>query len=162
MAHENLTSPRSASESLRLCWQLALRFRIGNGERCNLAQLPNADDFPSELPTADLSAGYALGEVLGIAALKLFRPWPVAPGEVVELDPMGSWLEDLARSDYTMDRARLIVLGRVLEMALRVPDRLSVLIARLDSLGNDDLHRMAMDAVQGRPVLPDVFAGLME
>lgn len=160
MTRDILTSDAPARLLLR--WKPVLRFRISADACTGLAQLPNAEDFPDEFPTDDLTAGYRLGEVLGVAALKLFRPWAVAPGEAVGLDPMGAWLEELAPAGHTMDCARLRVVGRVVEMALCAPGRLPVLIARLDALGNDDLHRMAMDAIQGRPVVPDVFEGLME
>ena len=151
-----------APPNLCSLWRRALRFRIGDDPSISVGQLPNAKDFPGEFPTDDPAAGYHLGEVLGVAALKLFRPWPVTPDEVVVLDPMGAWLEELAQCDYTMDCARLRIVGRVVEMALLTPGRLPVLIARVDALSNDDLHRMAMDAVQGRSVEPDVFEGLME
>lgn len=147
---------------LLLRWKSVLRFRIGGDDLPVLHQLPNAEDFPDTFPTADLCAGYALGEVLGVAALKLFRPGVVEAPADMALDPMGAWLEDLARRDYTFDRARLQVVGRVVEMALIDPARLPVLNARLDALDNDDLHRMALDAVQGHAVMPDVFKGLME
>lgn len=159
MTRDILTSDTPARLLLR--WKHVLRFRIGADVCTGLDQIPNAEDFPDEFPTDDLAAGYGLGEVLGAAALKLFRPWPVSPGEVVGLDVMGAWLEDLTHVKHASDRARLQAVGRVVEMALCAPERLPVLIARLDALSNDDLHRMALDAVQGRPV-PDVFEGLME
>ena len=147
---------------LLLRWKSVLRFRIGSDDVPGLQQLPNTEDFPDALPTADLCAGYALGEVLGVAALKVFRPASVECPADMALDPLGAWLEDLAKSDFTFDRARLQVVGRVVEMALIDPARLPVLIARLDALDNDDLHRMALAAVQGHTVAPDVFEGLME
>ena len=160
MPHDILTGDSPGRLLLR--WKTVLRFRIGESDCCGLAQLPNVEYFPNEFPTDDLTAGHCLGEVLGVAALKLFRPLPVAAGEVVDLDPMGGFLEDLSKSDYTMDRARLWVVGRVVEMALLAPGRLPELISRLDAIGNDDLHDMAMDAVQGRAAVADVFDWLME
>lgn len=148
--------------SLLSLWERALRFSIEDDPSLSVGRLPDAQDFPDEFPTDDPAAGYCLGEVLGVAALKLFRPWPVAVGDAVMLDPMGAWLDDLAQSNHTMDRARLWIVGRVVDMALNAPERLSVLNARLDTLDNAALHSMAMAAIQGEPVTPDVFEGLME
>lgn len=151
------------SPAALLCrWDSVLRFRIGADVCSGLQSIPDAEEFPDEFPTDEPAAGYYLGEVLGVAALKLFRPWPLEAGEVVALNEMGTWLEALAESNHTMDRARLRAVGRVVEMAMCAPERLPELIARIDALGNDDLHRMAMDAVQGLRVEPDVFDGLTE
>lgn len=141
-------------------WSQALVFRIGTGGMSSIDQLPKSRDFPAELLTNDLTAGYVLGEVLGIAALKLWRPWAEERGPV-DIDPMGGPLEDLANCGHPMDRARLWVLGSFIELALRAPDRLPVLISRLDSITNDRLHTMAMDAVCGRPVT-SLYAELWE
>jgi len=40
-------------------------------------------------------------------------------------------------------------LGAVLDLAMLTPERLPVLLDRLDAIGNEDLHRMAIAAVRG-------------
>lgn len=132
-------------------WRQALRFRIGVWGVDGLDQLPNAADFPDEFPTEEFGAGCFLGEVLGIAALKLFRPYPSNPCGVFQLDTMFPLLEDLAKSERTTDRARLHVIAGAVEMAMNAPSCMPALIAWLDALTNDDLHHMAMAAVQCRP-----------
>ncbi len=132
-------------------WRQALRFRIGVVGVDGLDQFPNAADFPDEFPTEEFGAGCLLGEVLGLAALKLFRPVPLRPYPAFQLDTMFPLLEDLAKSERTTDRARLHVIAGAVEMALKAPSCVPALIARLDALTNDDLHCMAMAAVQCRP-----------
>ncbi len=51
---------------------------------------------------------------------------------------------------------------RVIDLGLYAPERLHVLNARLDALTNDDLHRMAMEAVQGIATGAGLFEGLDE
>lgn len=139
-------------------WRPVLRFRIGAGDHASLDQLPNPEDFPSEYLTDDDSAPWALREVLGVAVLKLYRPWVERRLAGTVLDSAGGWLVDLASSGY--DFSYLAPLGRVVELALCEPDCLPALVARIDALDNDKLHGMAMAAVQGLPV-PDVFEGLL-
>lgn len=140
-------------------WRHVLRFRIGaNG--C-VDQLPHAEDFPPEYPTDDEhAASRALWEVLGIACLKLCRS--SARGEDVPIDANWGALAGLPSIGYTPGGMPPAPVGYVHKMALRAPDRLPLLHARLDALDNATLHAMAMAAVQGLPVVPDVFAGLME
>ena len=154
--------PDDARSQLLIRWQRVLRFSIGSDDEAAVDQLPNAELFPRKLPTDSPAALTFLGEVLGVAALKLARPWPEPAGTNFEIDPRGGWIYDLMESSHWRDRVHLKAIGYVVEMALRAPERLPTLIARLDALTNDDLHRMAMDAVQGLPVFPDVFDGLME
>lgn len=152
---------RAAPSWLIERWRPVLRFRIGLNDSARLDQLPNGEDFPNEYPTDDPGAAWALREVLGIACLKLFRPRGDDGGAHIRLDPAGGWLPDFESLGYAMDGAHLAPLGRALEMALCAPERLPVLLARLDALDNHALHEMAMAAVQGLPVVPDVFEGLM-
>lgn len=151
---------RDASARLLQRWKHVLTFNIGLNDSASLDQLPNGEDFPKEYPTDDPGAAWALREVLGVACLKLYRPWADDGGAHIVLDAAGAWLLDLVSTGYAMDGAHLAPLGRVLEMALCAPHRLPALIARIDALDNDTLHEMALAAVQGLPV-PDVFEGLM-
>ena len=147
---------------LLLRWKSVLRFRIGDADASPIDQLPDPATFPDQFPVDEFGIGHLLGDVLGVAALKLFRVSGTSfPGEW-SFDPVGQWLHALACVDRTMDTGRLSVIHRVIDLGVYAPDRLHVLNARLDALDNDDLHRMALDAVQGHAVVPDVFKGLME
>lgn len=57
--------------------------------------------------------------------------------------------------------SRLSVIHRVIDIGLYAPERLEILNSRLDGLTNNDLHHMAVSAVQGLPVIPNVFDGLI-
>jgi hypothetical protein len=160
MAHDILTGDSPARLLLR--WKNALRFRVGTGNSVRLDQLPNVEDFPDEFPTDNLTAGYSLGGVLGIATVKLLWPWPVEPIANVCTDALYALTDELEQGETTLDLSRLRVIGQVDQIATRAPHLVPVLAARLEALTNDDLHRMAMDAAQGWPVVPDVFEGLVE
>lgn len=153
---------RDAHSRLLIRWRHALRFTIGIDGEDSFDQLPTAESFPKRFPKGNPDASARLMDVLGVAALKLYRPWAQPADTRFEVDTLGGWIRDLADGSHPFDRGRLHVVGRVVQLALRAPERLPVLIARLDALTNEDLHRMAMDAVQGRRVKPDVFEGLME
>ena len=141
-------------------WRHVLCFRIGVAGVADLDQLPDSASFPDHFPVDEFGIGHLLGEVLGIAALKLFRSNGTAfPGEW-SFDHIGQWLQALSCADRTTDAGRLSAIHQVIDLAFHAPGRLPVLFARLDAIGNDDLHRMAMDAVCGRRVVPDVFEGL--
>lgn len=143
--------PQDAQTTLLDRWCQVLRFRVGVPGVKGLDQLPNAADFPDEFPTEEFGAGFFLGEVLGVAALKLFRPYPSSPCRTFQLDTMFALLEELAKSQRTTDRARLHVIAGAVEMALNAPSCMPALITWLDALTNDDLHSMAIAAVQCRP-----------
>jgi len=150
----------SPSSTLLMSWQEALRFRIGVEGVTGLDQLPDSTSFPDEFLVDEFGTGHFLGEVLGIAALKLFLTSGTAFPGGAPFDTIGQWLAALACSDRTTDAGRLHAVHRVIDLALYVPQRLPLLNCRIASLGNADLHRMAMDAIRGRPIVPDVFEGL--
>ena len=160
----------NAVPSLLHLWEKALVFRIGEGDSACLDQLPNPLAFPDRFPDENPNAPHQLGIVLGVAVLKLYRPWALEDGESVEIDPCGGWLVDIKEVLGAVRRAYgdelgfacLTTLGCVLEMATRAPERLPVLIQRIDALDGAALHAMAMQAIQGDEVVPDIFAGLME
>lgn len=153
----------SAPRSTRLLarWISALHFRIGEDDIPLMDQLPDPATFPDEFPTDEFGTGHFVGEVLGIAALKLFRQCGTTfPGEW-SFDHIGQWLHALSCMDRTTDIGRLSVVHRVIDIGLHAPERLEILNLRLDALTNNDLHHMAVSAVQGLPVIPNVFHGLM-
>ncbi len=159
MSHDILTSDTPTRLLLR--WRRALHFYVGDTDMAPMDQLPDPATFPDQFPVDEFGVGHLLGEVLGIATLKLFRASGTPfPGEW-SLDPIGQWLRALACVDRTTDIGRLSVIHRVIDLGLYAPDRLRVLNARLDVLTNGDLHRMAMEAVQGGRMEPDLFEGLM-
>lgn len=143
-------------------WRSVLRFRIGHSTVAPLDQLPDPAMFPDEFPVRQFGTRHFLGEVLGVAALKLFRQCGTDFPNDWSFDPIGQWLQSLACADATTDTGRLSVIHKVIDLGLSFPARLDVLNARLDQLTNADLHRMSMAAVQGAPVQPNVFEGLME
>lgn len=119
-------------DRLLLRWKHVLRFRIGAANCAGLAQLPNPEDFPSEFPAHEFGIGHLLGEVLGLAALKLFRASGTSFPGAWSFDPIGQWLQALACADRTTDTGRLSVVHRVIDLGLYAPERLHVLNARLD------------------------------
>lgn len=158
------TGSRAVDTPVRLLakWRSALRFRIGHSTVAPLNQLPDPAMFPDEFPVRQFGIGHFLGEVLGVAALKLFRQCGTDFPDDWSFDPIGQWLQSLACVDATTDTGRLSVIHQVIDLGLSYPERLKVLNARLDQLTNADLHRMSMAAIQGAQVQPDVFEGLME
>lgn len=150
----------SASSTLLMSWQGALRFRIGVEGVTGLDQLPGPTSFPDEFLVDEFGTGHFLGEVLGIAALKLFLTSGTAFPGGGPFDTIGQWLAALSCSDRTTDAGRLHVVHRVIDLALYAPRCLPLLMGRIAALSNADLHRMAMDAVRGMPIVPDVFEGL--
>jgi len=157
--------------SLLASWTAVLVFRIDEGGVASLDQLPDPLKFPARFPCSTREfvqhAPYALGTVLAVACIKLYRPSPVISGHLVELDMCGGWLLDideaLRRIPATFGRlvreSCLITFGTVIDLALNAPDRIPLLLQRIDALDNATLHRMAMAAVQGK-ACPDLFEEL--
>lgn len=156
-------------------WAQVLQFRIGEGgegDDADLSQLPDPRTFPdaflarSRYPGTDPAS--SLGHVLAMAYVKFERAWK-GEGEQPDSGYMvGGWLPDIKRrlgamrSSYGpgVGESFVMSVGTVLSMALNAPERLPVLTERIDQLDNATLHRMALDAVQGLEVLPDLFEGL--
>ena len=171
--------PAAAADSNASCslydqWDKALAFGIFDDGVSSLSQLPDPRAFPdSFLISRRVERTYPatnLGIVLGFAVMKLYRATPIRPGDRVSLDPCGGWLIDVKESLGKLRRsygelvgeACLMTLGVVLEMALNAPERLSILLQRIDALDNATLHKMSMDAVQGLDANADIFEGLYE
>ncbi len=160
----------TAGPSFLAQWEQALVFRIGEGDGASLGQLPDPRSFPQCFPTNDLDAPCMLGRVLGVAVLKLCRPWPAHSRTGVSFaDDDDGWLVYISnalatiKANYaeSLTGACLVTLWRVLDMALNAPDRLPFLIERVDALDNEALHAMAMQAVKGCMSAPDFIDEVM-
>lgn len=145
--------------SLLAAWEKVLLFRLGENDQVDESQLPSSAAFPSKFPGNDHLAQDLLGEVLGIATLKLYRLRAMG-GRDTSSRGADDFILDLALSRRHLDLHQLCVLGRVVEIAVKAPEHLYALSARIDALTNDDLHRMAMYAVRGIAIAPNVFEGL--
>lgn len=171
----------NAQTALLEQWRRVLVFSICADDSWHFSQLPDIRHFPQRFPIAPefdgvqssddaqrIAAGMLSG-VICIAALKLHRhdgdPEWMADGET------SGWLDLIVHNLRTIDRTLpyasdfsmgyLWGLGAVLDLAMLTPERLPVLLDRLDAIGNEDLHRMAIAAVQGlgdENILPDMIA----
>lgn len=153
-----LTSP--ADKAMFAKWKRALHFRIGEPGLAVDEMLPDQSRFPSQFLASRLSVEVALGGVLGIAALKIWRPAAgVLPGS-----PAGDMVPLAAlcpRWPSLLDEQRIAMVDRFIWVALNAPQGLPALVARLDVIGNDELRNMALLAVRGVSV-PSIFDGLAE
>lgn len=151
-------------------WRAAVHFRIGCNGSAGLDQMPDPRSFPLNIPDSAAderdNCACALGGVLAVAFLKLYRPWPNSPSS--ELDPCGGYLVDVpdylkrlrGRIADPIRTACLMQMGFVIDMALNAPDRLPEIQQRIDAISNDELHRRAMEAVMGKTPT-DLFEGVM-
>lgn len=143
-------------------WRAALVFRFQN-ESTGADAIPDGRDFPRLFPTENPNAPWMLGGVLGVAWLKLGRPFGNDCG--FGIDCSGDGLISAAHRNYGRDEtkhAALATLDIVVQLALcSPPGRLEVLRKRIDAVTNAALHEWAMMAVQGIEP-PDLFAGLLD
>ncbi|HRE19334.1 MAG TPA: hypothetical protein PLW86_20075 [Rhodocyclaceae bacterium] len=150
-------------------WRKVLVFTLGEGGFWNFDKIPNMQQFPQRFPIAaefdgdqngddaQRIAASMLSGVLCMAALKLHR----ADGnlEWLKAGDCSNYLALIVHRLHTISptlpygsdfsSGYFICLGAALELAMLAPDRWPVFLARLDEIGNDDLHRMAIAAVQG-------------
>jgi len=149
-------------------WRKVLVFSFG-ADDSDFAPLPDLRSFPQSLPLAPeategrcdadalSNAAWMVGGVITIAVLKSHRPPPEC-----EVEYTSEWTFVLSDTCERLRAVRLTRsygqdlwtsclggLGSVLELAMLAPDRLPALHARLDALNAADLHRLAMEAVQG-------------
>lgn len=143
-------------------WRAALVFRFQN-ESAGADAIPDGRDFPRLFPTENPDAPWLLGGVLGVAWLKLARPF--AEDCHFGIDRSGDGMTSAATRHYGHDDtkvAALATLDVVIQLALcSSPCRLEVLRKRIDAVTNAALHEWAMMAVQGIEP-PDLFAGLLD
>lgn len=150
-------------------WRKLLVFSIGASNRLCASQLPNVHAFPAKLPishemctvSGDFMAArdicaWNLGIALGIASLKFGRGCsaecygPRAELDGLFLDDLQQRLKDMRALPYGewLCFGYIHILSLAIELALQAPERLPMLHARVDALSNDELHRMAMEAIQ--------------
>ncbi|MCX9155887.1 hypothetical protein OPU71_07060 [Niveibacterium sp. 24ML] len=143
-------------------WRAALVFGFRN-DSAEEGAIPDGRCFPREFLTENATAPSLLGGVLGVALLKLARPF--ADDCRFGVDRSGYGLISAMTRHYGHDDtkdAALATLDVVIQLALcSPPTRLKTLRNRIDAVTNAALHEWAMMAVQGIEP-PDTFAGLLD
>lgn len=141
-------------------------FHIGESNHASISQLPNframalhvIGKAPMMTPVihADpIGAGvYSLGALIGDAALKLLRPWPLYGNDAFAADPAQTLILDIADGLLPLpsaaEGARFSFLCRMtefLEIALNHPGRLPAIIANVDKLSNERLTERARETL---------------
>lgn len=137
-------------------------FHIGENGSVNTKQLPNframafhvIGKAPMLTPVIRFDpvglGPYALGVLIGDAALKLFRPWPEDAGDAWELDPACGTILDIADGLLPLSPAaegvRCAFVSRIaefVEIALHRPAQLRAIIGNIDALTNARLTERA-------------------
>lgn len=136
-------------------------FHIGDNNHASIDQLPNframafhvigkAPMLTPVIHADPIGMGvYSLGALIGDAALKLLRPWPLYSSDAFAADPAQSLILDIADSlplspVATGVRFSFICrMGEFLEIALHHPGRLPAIIANIDALTNARLTERA-------------------
>jgi hypothetical protein len=124
-------------------------FSIGENNQAGIDQFPNLRNLPSFIPAL---IGYELGFALGLAYLKLRRPWPTSDDEKMELDSAPEWLAGLLTEISSENRLAirhgfLAVPDGFVDLALNRPDLVPDLIAQVDALENEDLQALCLDSL---------------
>jgi hypothetical protein len=140
-------------------------FRIGENNHASISQLPSframalhvVGKAPMLTPVihADpIGAGpYSLGALIGDAALKLLRPWPLYGNDAFAADPSQSLILEIADAlplSPVAENVRwsfLCRVGEFLEIALNHPGRLPAIIANIDNLTNARLTERARETL---------------
>jgi hypothetical protein len=140
-------------------------FHIGENDHAHIGQLPSframafhvigkAPMLTPVIHADPIGAGvYHLGALIGDAALKLARPWPLDDGEAFAADPAQSMIRDIADSlplSPVAENVRfsfLCRMGEFLEIALHHPGRLPAIIANIDALTNARLTERAREVL---------------
>ncbi len=154
-----LTSP--ADKALLARWKRALHFRLGEPGLAADEMLPDQSRLPNQFLASRFAVEEALGRVLGIATLKLWRPAADClpgsrAGDTVTLAALcPRWPSLLG----LLDEQRIATVDRFISLALSAPQCLPALVARIDAISNDELRQMALLAVRGVSV-PSIFDGL--
>lgn len=141
-------------------------FHIGENNHADIGQLPNflamafrvVGKGPLLTPVIHedpIGRGvYSLGGLIGDAALKLLRPWPLYGSDAFTPDPAQSLILDIADVMLPlspgMEGVRfsfICRMGEFLEIALHHPGRLPAIIANIDALTNARLTERARETL---------------
>ncbi len=149
-------------------------FTIGDDESAGMDQFPAIEALPilGKDPYG-YNNDYELGFALGLAYLKLRRPWPVALGEQVELDPAPDHLVELVTqlrpasatakpAPLSTLEGFLAVVDGVIDLTLNRPDLLPRLAMKIDAMTNADLRAHCLAALNASEPPPSGFFGELE
>jgi len=162
----------SPLDTLRQQWAKILVFRVGSNADLSTEQLPQLSACPQDL-LDDLSPdeATALGYVLSLALLKLSRPdnGPDLQEGMFSVEGrvdaglffwyLPEFWKTSAATAAIWDSV-LWNLGSYLTLATRSPEYLAQFHRLLDSLGNNSLHQMAMQAVTGQEIA-DLYTAIL-
>lgn len=137
-------------------------FRIGENNQAHIGQLPSframafhvigkAPMLTPVIHADPIGAGvYSLGGLIGDAALKLLRPWPLYGSEAFAADPAQSLILDIADGLLPLSPAAepvrfafLCRMGEFMDIATHHPGCLAAIIACIDALSNARLTERA-------------------
>ena len=136
-------------------------FHIGENNHAHIGQLPNframafhvigkAPMLTPVIHADPIGAGvYSLGALIGDAALKLLRPWPLYGSDAFAADPAQMLILEIADAlplSPVAENVRssfICRMGEFLEIALHHPGRLVAIIANIDALTNARLTERA-------------------
>lgn len=129
----------------RAALRSALVHRIGEGGEYHVDQLPDPAAFsPHRLPPERFDL-CRLGSALAVSFFKFTRPHPL-PDTGVDLGAC-DLAQYVARLPADMALGFLGFVEMLLQLALRNPERLPALLARLDAIDNDALRDAATAAL---------------
>jgi hypothetical protein len=140
-------------------------FHIGENNHATIGQLPNframafhvigkAPMLTPVIHADPIGAGvYALGALIGDAALKMLRPWPLYGSDSFAADPAQALILEIADALPLSPAAEnvrssfLCRMGEFAEIALHHPGRLPTIIANIDALTNARLTERARETL---------------
>ncbi|MDP1611709.1 MAG: hypothetical protein Q8M11_11685 [Sulfuritalea sp.] len=139
-------------------------FHIGENNHATIGQLPNframafhvigkAPMLTPVIHSDPIGMGvYSLGALIGDAALKLLRPWPLYGRDAFAADPAQSLILDIADGLLPLSPAAepvrfafLCRMGEFMDIATHHPGRLVAIIANIDALTNARLTERARE-----------------
>lgn len=136
-------------------------FHIGENNLASISQLPSframafhvIGKAPMLTPIVHAdpigAGGYSLGALIGDAALKLLRPWPLYGNDAFAADPAQTLILEISDAlplspvAENVRHSFLCRIGEFLEIALHHPARLPAIIANIDALTNARLTERA-------------------
>ena len=140
-------------------------FHIGENNQAHISQLPGframafhvigkAPMLTPVIHADPIGAGvYSLGALIGDAALKLLRPWPLYGSDAFAADQAQALILEIADALPLAPVAANVRfsfhcrMGEFLEIALHHPGRLPAIIANIDALTNTRLTERARETL---------------